>query len=86
MVFGRKRKDKVSTKLTETPVINRRDTTLQEVWRAKYDGDRAQAVVEERSCGKCIDGVVYFGPNVEDQADCTFGGVDCKHLKKESTE
>lgn len=84
-MFG-KRKEEVVPTQNGVNVVNRWNTPMQLVWRTKYDQDRAQAVVEGRSCGKCIEGVVYFGPGFEDQAPCRIEGTDCKFAKAGSAE
>jgi hypothetical protein len=65
--------------------VNRWNTLAQTAWRAKYDRDRSQAVVEARSCGKCIEGIVFFGPGFDDQAACRLGESVCKFTKKDPT-
>ncbi len=87
-MFFRKRKPRVKTsaKPVMTPIGNRWNTLEQIAWRQRYDRDRKQAVMEGRSCGKCIEGTVYFGPKGTDQTPCRLDGVACEFTKKESAE
>lgn len=86
VVFKRKPKSKVSVKPVVIPIGDRWNTAEQISWRQRYNLDRKRAVVEGRSCGKCIAGVVYFGPKGEDQTPCRLDGVDCEFTKKESAD
>ena len=59
-----------------------KENALTVAWKVGYDQDRTRAQVEGRGCGRCIEGVVKFGRNFDDQYSCTLAGVDCKFTKK----
>ncbi len=78
--FGKKKEDKP----TEAESVAKSsgfsyNTETYTAWRSKYDQDRDQAVKEGRSCGRCIEGIVWFGPT--DQAPC-----NCELAKKDEPE
>lgn len=47
-------------------------------WRKAYDANRKVAFEAGLGCGRCINGLVYFGPNENDHTCC-----NCRWVRKE---
>ena len=82
-MFNRRRVEQRPKVVPSNNGANRWVSQEQMEWRARYDHDRNLALAAGRSCGKCIDGVVYFGPHGEDRTPCTVAGEACKAAKQE---
>lgn len=67
-------------------VEKEREEALNVAWRRDYDRHRAQALAEGRGCGKCIEGLVWFGRHIDDFTPCRLNGVDCKFAKQPDSE
>lgn len=54
------------------------ETARLSEWRRVYDEQRQIAFEVRQGCGRCIGGVVYFGPAESDHASC-----NCPWVRKD---